>query len=242
MENIVRKGSITAPYSGWEIDNTIFGEVTASTGHTIAKPDNANAVFLNNSAYQNIMVDSEGGDQALFMIPQPIEASQVGFTPTILVTVYDKLDDIYYRTKAMALPTPNKAGWLMGQHINLQLEFDPNDEDLVIPMSILPTMRQWEDHIVDTNIDANIKLWCDTYKISAANSQIVKLYSNSSNTPTVSFSNTSVTATVGAKTGDYFPLTIDGSALSAGDEVTMSVEIENSDSKKITKEFKFTIE
>ncbi len=251
MQHIATKGTliyaddaiISTNDSGyWIIDQSQRGVVITSTAYTLASPDSEHAVELNNTDYEYIMIDSEGKEQALFMIPQRIEnltEDVYAYKPTVYVTVYDKALDAYYRTSELYLPTPDGA-WHSGQHINLQLEFDPNSEDLALMMSIQPTVREWTDHTVYSYVDPNITMWCSDNEISAAAGQVINLYTNSSSTPEVTFDDAGVTCVVGEKVGDYFPLTIDASA-SAASSVVMTVKVVNSDTNSLTKQFAITI-
>lgn len=254
MQHIATNGTImfeggniisTNDSGDWIIDQQIDrGVVIISTAYTLAPPTNEHAVELNTDDYQYIMKDSEGNDQALFMIPQRIEklpADVYPYTPTVFVTVYDKELDAYYRTSELPLPTPDGDGWIMGEHINLQLEFNPSDDNLVIAMSITPVINEWTEHEVWAEVDPNITLWCSDNEIEAASGQVINLYTNTTNDPVVTFDDAGITATVGAKSGDsYFPVTIDASGATQTD-VIMTVRVENSDSKTLTKQFALTV-
>ncbi len=192
----------------------------------------------------------------LFMIPQAIEGKS-GTAPTIQITITDTeptydimideetgeamLDDdgepitletftyLTYRTDKLALPSPGDAGWLMGQHVNLQFEFDIDKANEVIPLSFTAKLLDWIETDVDKEIDANIYAYLSVDSI-AAGVTTVTLYTNGT------VSKVGGVGTEYSTSGDNsYSITISG----AGE---LTVNIDNSDGTTITKNFTITPE
>lgn len=290
MQNVATEGTLTCTADNttgkiaigdadndsgpWIIDQPSRGPVIASNAYILPDPtgtypdkgDEDEAVELNNTSYQNVMLE----DQALFMLPQRIETLPTEVyskKPTIFITIYEAETDTYYRTSEMELKTPNGKRFEMGEYINYNFEFDIDDAGTVIDMSLVPEMKEWDDREIDVDIDPNIYLVLDDNFI--VDNKVI-LYTNSATTPEVTSLTPNVKASVtnGIATGNTpgshtigdakltaYTITFSGiESLSNGDKVQINVvgyadgsntEDETTAGKpnetKITKEFNLTI-
>lgn len=200
-DGVITIGDATNASGPWIIDQGTRSSVIASNAYTLPDPTGTysdedkgeaihrDAVKLNTTSCENVM-----GGQALFMIPQRIEnlpEDVYPYKPTIAVEIYEKVTDTYYRTSEMSLPTPDiddddeGDGFQMGQHINLQFEFDIAATGVVIDMSLTPTVREWTDFEVNTDIDPNIYLMLESENVTSVGEKAtVVLYTNSAEMPT----------------------------------------------------------
>ncbi len=185
------------------------------------------------SSYQSIMSNGH----TLFMIPQDIE-TKTTTAPTIQITIYDTIDDVTYRTDNLTLPSPYGAGWIAGDHINLQFEFAISDDNIVIPMTLEPTLLSWVTQTIDKEIDANIYSFLDQDVIDSTVTDLI-LYTNGV-AAEVSCDGVVITsATLGvADQNGYYPITIDTSGVGEG---SITVKLENSNNTYISKIFKITV-
>lgn len=244
MNNIATKGELTMEdklitstndSGDWTIDQTSRGEVVVTTDQAIAPECSEHTVYLSNTGFQDVMIDGEGRNQALFMIPQRIDnlPSEVAAQPTIVVTVYDSVNEVYYRTPEMLIPTFQSEGWLTNKHINMQLVFDPSNPDLTRLMTIYPIICPWYYQEVNIAIENNLILWCDIDEIDYASNPDgrVKVYTNCEAMEATSEDCTC--SLVGSKIDGYFNLTVKGNK----DIVNVKVTVTNKNGKKLTKIF-----
>ncbi len=188
-----------------------------------------------NGEYQSIMSNGH----SLMMIPQPIEASTSSSgVPTIQITIWDSVDDVYYRTDLMTLPSPDNLGWVMGDAINLLFEFDVDSDGIVIPMAFYVDRIDWVIDEIDKELDANAYAYLDTNIVAANSSTTIMLYTNKSLESVASTSANISGVAYSAVAGGY-QLTIDAAA--AGDG-SIAVVLDNSDEKTITKTFAITVQ
>ncbi len=156
---------------------------------------------------------------------------------------------LVYRTDRLALPSPDGDddddeigdGWLQGQHVNLQFEFDVDENQEVIPLSFTAKLMNWIEVDVNKEIDASIYVYLDVDSIAANTETTVTLYTNGVIDAEygVTFDGTVVeyTATAGG-----YSITIPSSAAGDAGEKTLKVYIENSDETTITKNFPITVQ
>ncbi len=187
--------------------------------------------------------------QALFMVPQPIEGStnsngkpsiQITITdnePTIVTSTDGTTTEEYmtYRTDIIPLPSPEQAGWQPGKAIDLQFEFMFDPDMVVIPMSLTAKLMQWTNQNVEEEIEQNIYAWLDVKSVLAGTTTTLKLYTNG-----VVTSASGMSANLGGKNGDYYPIEITPTT-TIGTE-SFEVVIKNSRGKTITKKFYINVE
>ncbi len=124
-------------------------------------------IAIKNDEYTPVCKDGN----ALFVMPQAIEASTIS-TPTVQLrickhyTYKDELGveyhsgEVIYAPVAVSLPSPDKAGWLAGQWINLQFTFDV-DKDNPTPLTVISEVYKYTEVDVDVDINRNIYIYSD---------------------------------------------------------------------------------
>lgn len=173
---------------------------------------------------------------SLFMIPQEIEKKSLA--PTIQITLLDTHTGLTYITDKILLPSPNGAGWLMGQHINLQFELDIDKSGVVIPMSFVARLLSWNNTNIDTDVDDNIYVNLDRNEVLANSTLDLMLHTNGI-IKNIECNGAISTAILGSsKKQFYYPITIttNGSGLGS---VTLNIERKNG--KIFSKKFNITV-
>ncbi len=173
------------------------------------------------------------------------------YVPTTGVGTHEQVETttyLVYRTDRLALPSPDGDdagdigdGWLQGQHVNLQFEFDVDENQEVIPLSFTAKLMNWIEVDVNKEIDASIYVYLDVDSIAANTVTTVTLYTNGVIDAEygVTFEETAVEYT--ATEGGY-SITIPSSEAGDAGEKTLKVYIENSDETTITKNFPITVQ
>lgn len=183
-------------------------------------------VKLNSSNYTPVMATGK----ALFMIPQEITGAA-----TIKISIKDNEEGLTYRTQAITLPAPSgKTAWESGKHIDLQFAFDVSDENLVIAMTLVAKLQPWTVVNVNTDIDANIYAYLSEKSVPAGSTTPLTLYTNGEVVGDVEFDGTIISNAVRTDK------TITVTAAQAG-EGSITVVINNSQGKTITKTFNITV-
>lgn len=150
---------------------------------------------------------------------------------------HDKTDTyLVYRTDKLTLPSPDGDdadeigdGWLQGQHVNLQFEFEVDENQLVIPLSFTAKLMNWIEVDVDKEIDSSIYVYLNVDSIAADTETTVTLYTNGVVTGV-----DGVGTAYSKNTDNSYTVTISGPG-------ELKVYIENSDETTITKNFTITV-
>ncbi len=293
LGNIATTGTLTCSASGegvigfgsdsdygWSVDSSTRKSIITSNAYALPDPtghySSTNDAVQLTDEFENIMVD-----QALFMLPQSVAAtssidggSSSGGS-TITIEIYEKVEGKYYSSAEFSLPTPDidgdgtGDGLLIGQHINLQYAFTVDPYGEVIEVSLTPTMVDWYEFDVLTDIDPNIYMLLEAENIeSSGSTATVTLYTNSAVTPEVTSDTFTISSIAGTASGETpgahtiedatltaYTITIDTSDLSSGAttgviSVTAYSDAFNSDAETaagkpdetyIIKEFNLTI-
>lgn len=231
----------TAADLTYDVENGIGEWVSSAVGEFVfyvSSPDFGESNFLPvklTDSYQNVI----NNDHTLLMIPQKIESNGGEIAPSIQVIIYDTKEGSHltYETERISLPSPNGAGWVKGQHINLLFDFDVTNENLVIPMTVKTELIDWVEQDIDKEVKPNIYAYLSDYTISG--NPTITLYTNGVATYVEADGSVVQKATLGAADSNgYYPISLTTLNKGAG---SITVKIDNSREKVITKTFNVTV-
>ncbi len=139
--------------------------ISTTQGHTLRDKTDI-AARLVNDKYIDVCKDGHG----VFVLPQPIEAAE-GNVPMVELRIRkhytyknqdgeDTAGELIYAPAAVAIPTPKKEGWKMGQYIDMQFTFDVNAGNST-PLTVKSEIYNYSDVDLDIDINRNIYIYSD---------------------------------------------------------------------------------